>query len=294
VYLRAYRCGHTRTRLCVFEFVTTYLQLLTFYFTASVFFFLLLDRKVYDVVGQLRNMEEEAIPYGIDLVKANLVDASKASNRKVCIIDSGYDLGHPDLQELNVKGYDGSKNTVGPWDEDENGHGTHVAGTIAALGGNRQGVVGVVPNGMLNLHIVRVFDDSGYWAWGSDLVSAMYECVEAKSNVINISFGGPFPIQTQEIATKDIFEEQGILLIAAAGNDGNSNYGYPASYPSVMSVAAIDSNSDWVDISQYNDQVDISAPGWMVESTYPRTKGAYESLSGTSSKLLKVLLLLMY
>jgi serine protease len=286
-------CGHTSTRLCVFEFVTTSLQLLTIHFTTSVFFFLLLDRKVYKVGQQLRNMEEEAIPYGIDLVKANLVDASKVSNRKVCIIDTGYDLGHPDLQESNVEGYDGS-NTAGPWDEDGNGHGTHVAGTIAALGGNKKGVVGVVPSGMLNLYIVRVFDDSGYWAWGSDLINAMYQCVEAKSNVINMSLGSPYPSQTEAIATKDMFEEQGILLIAAAGNDGNSNYGYPASYPSVMSVGAIDSNSDWVYFSQYNDQVDISAPGWMVESTWPRTLGAYNSISGTSSKLLKVLLLLMY
>jgi serine protease len=285
-------CGHTSTRLCVFEFFTTYLHLLTIYSNTSVFFFLLLDRKVYKV-GQLRNMEEETIPYGIDLVKANLVDASKVSNRKVCIIDSGYDLGHPDLQESNVEGYDGS-NTAGPWYEDGDGHGTHVTGTIAALGGNRQGVVGVVPSGMLNLHIVRVFDDFADWAWGSELVNAMYECVEAKSNVINMSLGHSDPTQTEAIATKDIFEEQGVLLIAAAGNDGNSNYSYPASYPFVMSVAAIDSNSDWVYFSQYNDQVDISAPGWMVESTYPRTEGAYESLSGTSSKLLKVLLLLIY
>jgi serine protease len=237
-------------------------------------------------------MEQENTPYGIDLVNATLVDASKISNRNVCIIDSGYDLGHPDLQESKVTGYEGSE-SAGPWDTDNDGHGTHVAGTIAALGGNGQGVVGVVPNGMLNLHIIRAFNDNGDWAWGSNLIDAMYDCVDAGSNVINMSLGSPSASQIWEDGTKDIYENKNVLLIAAAGNDGSTSYSYPASYISVMSVAAVDSNAERVYFSQYNDKVDIAGPGWYVESTYPRTLESYASLSGTSSKLLKLLFVFM-
>ena len=107
----------------------------------------------------------ESIPYGIESVKAEIVSDSAVSNRKVCIIDTGYDLGHPDLASdpSIVTGYEGPF-TAGPWSTDGNGHGTHVAGTIAAIGNNGQGVVGVNRNGQLKLHIVRVFGNDCKWA----------------------------------------------------------------------------------------------------------------------------------
>ena len=120
------------------------------------------DSKVYPL--------QDVVPYGINAVKAFEVSDSLVSNRKVCIIDSGYDINHPDLP--NGSTVTGSTGEAGPWDEDGDGHGTHVAGTIAALS-NGGGVVGVARNGELQLHIVRVFGDDGVYAWGSDLVYAV-------------------------------------------------------------------------------------------------------------------------
>jgi subtilisin family serine protease len=109
-------------------------------------------------------MNAEQIPYGIDTVEALAVSDDNVSNRKVCILDTGYDITHPDLTSDTaiVTGYTGS-NSAGPrpWTYDGHGHGTHVAGTIAAIGSNNKGVVGVNRNGQLKLHIVKVFGDTG-------------------------------------------------------------------------------------------------------------------------------------
>jgi serine protease len=221
--------------------------------------------------------------YGINMVNATLVDPGKISNRNVCIIDTGYDIDHQDLQDLNVSGNDGNGSNL-LWSKDGNGHGTHVAGTIAALGNNDLGVVGVIPNGLMNLHIVRVFDEDGKWAWGSTLANSMYACADAKSNIISMSLGTPLDSLTLKNTCDDIYYNKGILLVAAAGNEENSQYSYPASYDSVMSVAAVNANAQHASFSQYNDQVNIAAPGVAILSTTPGNQ--YESFSGTSSKLI--------
>ena len=226
--------------------------------------------------------QQEIIPYGIDLVNAQEIPAGNSFDHSLCIIDSGYDMGHPDLQSSNVDGYSG----VLKWYEDIHSHGTHVTGIIAALGNNNQGVVGVVPNGKLKIFVIPVFDSDNNWVWVSDLVDAMEKCVNAGSNIINMSLGTPTYSKTMEDGCKDIYENEGVLLIASAGNQGNSSYTYPASFDSVMSVAAVKENLDHSPFSQYNDQIDIAAPGTAVFSTVPQTKGSYGYMSGTSSKFL--------
>jgi len=220
----------------------------------------------------------ETVPYGINSVKALDVDDSSISNQKVCIVDSGYDINHPDLQSsrsiVTGKNFSGSSN----WDTDENGHGTHVTGTIAAIGGNDQGVVGVIRNGQVKLHIAKVFDASGRTST-STIIQGFNECVSAGANVINMSLGGGSYSQIFNDAITKAYE-QGILVVAAAGNYGSSFKFYPASYPSVMSVAAVDSDNKKAWFSQYNDEVDIAAPGVDVLSTVPG--GRYASLRGTS------------
>ncbi len=231
-------------------------------------------------VDPKRYLLSESTPYGITMVQALQLSDAGSVNQKVCIMDTGYTLNHADLPSSGVTGDDGyGSNNTGNWYNDGNGHGTHVAGTIAAIGSNNQGVVGVNPSGRLGLHIVKVFNDSGSWAYGSDLIEAVNQCKNAGATVISMSLGGGAS-STAERAAFDSAYASGILNVAAAGNDGNSNMSYPASYGSVMSVAAVDSSGNVANFSQYNSQVEIAAPGVGINSTY--NDGSYKSLSGTS------------
>lgn len=228
----------------------------------------------------LRYLLAESPPYGIEMVKALQVPDNLVSNRKVCIVDTGYTLSHPDLINSSVTGNDGyDSNDTGSWFEDGNGHGTHVAGTIAAVGGNNQGMAGVNRNGQLKLHIVKVFNNAGNWAYGSDLIAAINQCKAAGAHVTSMSLGG----SGQSTAERSAFEQSyaaGMLHIAAAGNAGNSTLSYPASYDAVVSVAAVDRSGAKASFSQYNHQVEIAAPGVGVNSTW--RDGGYKPLSGTS------------
>lgn len=218
----------------------------------------------------------ETTPYGIHAVQAAQV--GYGGGRKVCIIDSGYKLGHPDLQTARVTGQDRG---AGAWDGSAGAmhdHGTHVAGTIAALGGNAKGVVGVIPNGELDLHIVRAFDAGANYIYATDLAGAMLDCGAAGANVISMSLGGGFSSKAEEKAVNKL-NRDGVLLIAAAGNDGNATFSYPASYDGVVSVAAVDANLAQANFSQRTSQVELSAPGVATRSTIVN---GYGLMDGTS------------
>jgi serine protease len=183
----------------------------------------------------------------------------------VCVIDSGYYAAHEDLQTSSVTASSNS-GTGSPY-ADACGHGTHVAGTIAALN-NGTGVVGVVGNGALNLHIVKVFGDDCRWAYSSDLIAAANACDAAGSHVISMSLGGGVKSRWEEQKFNDLYAA-GKLSIAAAGNGGSTSYSYPASYGSVISVGAVDASRTHASFSQRNDQVELAAPGVGVLSTVP-------------------------
>jgi len=160
--------------------------------------------------------------------------------------------------------------------------GTHVTGTIAAIGGNGQGVLGVNRNGEIGLHIVRVFDDSGS-AFLSDLLGVLQSCQDAGASVVSMSFGRVGDPSIIERQAYQGFYDDGMLFVAAAGNHGESDGflpSYPASYPSVMAVAAIDQFKNVAPFSAYHDQVEISGPGVGVLSTVPGD--SWEYLDGTS------------
>ncbi|NHZ82991.1 S8 family serine peptidase [Massilia sp. CCM 8695] len=217
----------------------------------------------------------QLVPYGIKLVQADLLPDTNAANRKVCIIDSGYDRAHEDLSANSVAGeYDAG---TGNWYTDENHHGTHVAGTIAAINNSGTGVVGVNPNRLLKLHIVKVFGAAG-WAYSSSLATAANKCGSAGANVISMSLGGARASKTEQRAF-DALAAKGVLSIAAAGNDGNTVVSYPAGYASVMMVGALDENKAWASFSQYNSKVEISGPGVGVLSTVPMNSGSTPSLT---------------
>lgn len=145
-------------------------------------------------------------------------------------------------------------------------------------------MVGVILNedtiSGIKLHIGKglTYGGSGNSA---GVLAAVAACVENGANVISMSLGGGGYSQTENSTYEDVYVKNGVLIIAAAGNGGNSGMSYPASYPSVMSVAAVDSRSyNRASFSQYNGQVEISGPGVKVESTIPGNK--YASWNGTS------------
>ena len=129
----------------------------------------------------------------------------------------------------------------------------------------------------VDMHIIKVFNASG-WGYSSDLAYAAQKCTNAGANIISMSLGGGASMNSESTAFASALSN-GVLSIAADGNDGNSTMSYPASYDSVMSVAAVDSSESKASFSQYNSQVEIAAPGVNVESTIP---GGYASWSGTS------------
>lgn len=215
----------------------------------------------------------QTVPYGIDAVQARAVwdadtdgavdaGAPTGSGIQICIIDSGLSIVHEDMNGVNVVGgYPASYNN------DTCGHGTHVAGTIAAAN-NGVGVVGVSP-GAASLYIVKVFDGpSCGWSYSSDLVDAANRCGAAGSNIISMSLGGTRRSRNEDRAFSNL-DKDGILSIAAAGNDGNTRNSYPASYDSVVSVAAVNSGNVVADFSQQNAAVELAAPGVGVLSTVP-------------------------
>lgn len=230
----------------------------------------------------IRKPLAQTTPYGITMVQADLVNDPAEATRTVCIIDSGYYLGHEDLGTTNVTGTNVSG--TGNWYQDTCGHGSHVAGTIAAVN-NNVGVVGVTGN--VKLHIVKVFDgEACNWAYASSLVSALNTCTGAGANVINMSLGGGSSSITEKNAFQSAYDS-GVLSIAAAGNSGTSSNtndpaSYPASYASVVSVAAVDATQAHAAFSQENSSVEIAAPGVAVESTIPWVETNSLTAGGTT------------
>lgn len=217
----------------------------------------------------------QTVPYGIDLVQSQQAWGVGATGEgvTVCVIDSGLHVGHEDFQGVNIIG-----GHPAGWNTDGCGHGTHVAGTIAAAN-NNLGVVGVSP-GAVNLYIVKVFSNTCGWSYSSGLVDAANRCANAGARVINMSLGGGTSSNTENTAFQNLYN-QGILHVAAAGNAGNNRHSYPASYNSVISVAALDAAKQRASFSQYTNQVELSAPGVSVLSTVPWSAAA-ASVDGTS------------
>jgi len=222
----------------------------------------------------------QQVPYGISMVQADQLPDTYASNRTVCIIDSGIDMAHEDLNGNRLTG--NSNPGTGNWFTDELHHGTHVAGTIAAINNAGVGVVGVNPGRQLNIHIVKVFS-ADEWTYTSTLIGAANKCGAAGANVISMSLGGGDPSIAEELAFAGL-AKRGVLSIAAAGNDGNNTQSYPAGYSSVMSIGALDENKQIASFSQFTPKVELSAPGVSVLSTVPMGSGRESELKvGASS-----------
>merc|ERR1712084_208201 len=237
--------------------------------------------------SNLRRNLAESTPYGIPMVLQDMNFwnnlGAPSGSIKVCVADTGYDPAHEDLPKgEDVTGKNNPEYPGSSWDVDGHGHGTHCSGTVAALGSNNKGVVGVIPDnagGKFQLMIGKALSDSGGGSW-SGVMKAVELCVNDGAKVVSLSLGGSGYSSSMDLFFKTLYEQQDVLFVAAAGNGGNSGYLYPASYGALMSVAALDSNQNRASFSQYNDQVEISAPGVAVESTLP--DDSYAAWSGTS------------
>ena len=213
-------------------------------------------------IDHKRYLMSQVSPFGIAQTQSDLVSDADAANMTVCIIDSGYQRSNPDLNANNATGTNNSG--TGNWYQAGGSHGTHVAGTIAGVN-NSEGVVGVMPNTNVNLHIIKVFNASG-WGYTGDLVDAVDACVANNAKVINMSLGGTGS-NNSERNSLQAAADAGVLLVAASGNDGNSTLSYPASYDSVVAVGAVDQNNQHAEFSQYTAQVELAGPGEATLST---------------------------
>ena len=189
-------------------------------------------------------MTQQLTPYAVYQSQANQVAFNSNAGMKVCVIDSGLDRSNQDFVWGNITGSNDSG--TGNWDEHGGPHGTHVAGTIGAAD-NNVGVVGMAPG--VDMHIVKVFNAEG-WGYSSDLAHAADQCSDAGANIISMSLGGGGANSTEENAF-EAFTNAGGLVVAAAGNDGNSVRSYPAGYPSVMMIGANDADNNIADFSQF-------------------------------------------
>lgn len=212
----------------------------------------------------------EVIPWGITAIHADKV-VYDGTNVKIGILDTGIDSAHPDLVGRVV----GGKNFIkGKSYLDDNGHGTHVAGTISAIN-NDIGVVGVSPN--VQLYALKALDSNGNGNI-SAIIAGLQWAVSKKLDIVNMSLGTDVDSPALRLAI-DNAASAGLIIVAAAGNDGGE-VDYPAAYDGVLGVAAIDSSFQVAGFSSHGSQVDISAPGVEVLSTIPG--GKYACYSGTS------------
>ena len=201
----------------------------------------------------------------------------------VGVIDSGINAAHEDLAGKSIEPCYSAltgAGTLASGCADDHGHGTHVSGTIAASANNRKGIAGAAPNAKLYMCKSLRSDGTGYVA---DAVACMNDMVAKRDSykirVLSMSLGAEGTSETEQAAVDNAWNN-GVLVVAAAGNDGDTTVIYPAGYASAVSVAATDRNDARAAFSNANPDVELSAPGAAVLSTV--RSGGYEAWSGTS------------
>jgi serine protease len=234
-------------------------------------------------------------------------DTTTGSPVIVAVVDTGVRPDHPDLQGLFVAGYDFFDSDNDPTDPGcsadpaDWSHGTHVAGTIAALTNNGRGVAGVTWGGTTPIRIMplrALGEDSGECGVGfvSDVAAAIEHAAQNGARIVNLSLGSPSDHPALRSAVQTAVS-QGVVLVASAGNDPSAGVLYPAAYPEVIAVAATDCRGQRASYSAYGPQVFIAAPGggaatpspcgttpdFVLSTSHNRTNGpSYVWMAGTS------------
>lgn len=197
------------------------------------------------------------------------------SGTRIAILDTGIKSSHEDLSGKVVA----SKNfTTSKTVDDKYGHGTHVAGIAAAVTNNGKGVAGVGFKCSLMNGKVLGDNGSGQWSW---IASGIIWAADNGAKVINMSLGGSSGSQAISDAV-DYAWNNGVVVVAAAGNEETDAPSYPAFYSNVIAVAATDQNDNRASFSNFGSWVDVAAPGVSILSSYIRYRPPYVFMSGTS------------
>lgn len=228
----------------------------------------------------------ESMQWGLEAIQAKkgwaLLQGREMHEVVVAVVDSGVDLNHPDLAEQIWKGEGYNAFAPDKPPLDDHGHGTHVAGVIAATIGNGVGVRGVAGFPAVKIMPIKVMDSQGK---GStyDIARGIAYAVDHGADVINLSIGGreedTFVRQAVERAIR-----KGVPVVAASGNEGESvSLSSPANIPEAFTVGAVKQDIQWMPESNYGPELDLVAPGEKILSTYFRDVPDYAYMNGTSA-----------
>lgn len=190
----------------------------------------------------------------------------------VAVLDTGINAAHPEFAGRLVEGYDFVNGDADP--ADDNGHGTHVAGIVAA-GLEGTGTVGMCPD--CRIMAVKVLNQNSGGKW-STVSQGILFAVDHGARVINLSLGAEVSSQTLQSAIEYAYRKN-VVVVAAAGNNNRGNAFYPAAIPSVIAVAATNSSDSRWESSNFGEYIDVAAPGHMIYNAF---KDDYATLSGTS------------
>ena len=212
-----------------------------------------------------------------------VLETAAKADITLAIVDTGVDKTHPDLKNRMVEGY-----SAYPGEDagvDKQGHGTHCAGIAAAITNNAVGVAGVASTAPIKIQPVKVLNNQGSGTYAA-VADGIAWAASHGAKVLSMSLGGPSSSQAITDAV-NLAIKNNVVVVAAMGNDGNSNVSYPAGIKGVMAVGATDSSDKIAGFSQFGPHISVSAPGVKILSTFPQYANGigqtnYGKISGTS------------